>query len=378
MALHAGCGSAAPTGGTTTSGAGGDSAAPFDGGAFDARGDGSLVASDAADAGLAPVLVGITPNAMNEGSDASGPADVLQAELETFAAGTRVAVVTRAPRELDAAGLGELSSLRAFLAAHGQSIVMNLAVVDRAADGRTDELRAKPWNDPASITATHALIDALAEHLGGELVAMTFGRDVDIYLGHHLSARSAFRLFAADACAYARQRLGPTARLGVGVAFSFEGATLPDPAFAPLLDACSTAVLSYLPGLGSTEASSASAVAGALDAMIGAAAGKPIVLQALGYPSAPAVGSSPEKQGLFFQTFFQTLGPRRSAFAVVDVFELHDLGEAACAALAERQGQSADGPFASYLCSTGLHAAGDVAKPAWLEVLAGAASFAAP
>ncbi len=378
VAAHAGCGDAATTGDVSSSGAGGGSSTSRDAGAFDARGDGPLVPADAADAGLSPVLVAITPNPSTEAAGPPGPADSLKAQVETFAAGTRAIVLSRAPRDLDAAGLDALSSVRDFVASHGQAVVLNLAFVDRAFDGRQEGLRGKPWNDPASLSALDALVNTIATRFGPDLAGLTFGRDVDVYLAQHPSERAAFRAFAVEACTRAQKRLGAGPRLGVGVAFSFEGATKPDPIFAPVLAACSSAVISYMPGLGDQEAAPASAVAGAVDAMIGAAAGKPILLQGLAYPSAEVVGSSPEKQALFFQTFFQALGPRRAAFGLVEVFELHDLAKPACTAFAERQGESAIGPFASYLCSTGLHATGDQAKPAWLEVLAGASAFLVP
>lgn len=378
VALHAGCGGAEPGTGATTIGAGGGAWSSWDAGAVDARSDGAAPPVDAADAGPSPVLVAITPNPANEGASAPGPTASLEAELDTFAAGVRATVLSRAPRELDQAGLASLSAARSFLVEHGQAVVVNLAYVDRAADGRPDDMRAKPWNDPAALDALDALVDTVVDRIGDDLSGLTFGRDVDVYLSQHPSERAGFRGFAVEACAHAKARLAGRARLGVGVGFSFAGATTPDPIHGPVLAACSAAVLSYMPGLGGTDAVPASAVAGAVDAMIAAAGGKPILLQGVGYPSADAVGSSPEKQALFFQTFFQALGPRRAAFELVEVFQLHDLGKPLCAALAERQGESTSGPFASYLCSTGLHAAGDQAKPAWLEVLSGASSFLSP
>jgi hypothetical protein len=377
-AALAACGGGDPTGAATTPGAGGGAVAPFDGGTVDAPADGPAALADAADAAVAPVLVAITPNPRNEGAVPPGPDDVLAAEVDTIAAGARAVVLTRPMRDLDAAGLAGLSAEGAFFTSHGQLVVLNITMVDRAADGRPDALAGKAWDDPASFAALHDVIDGAVARLGTNLAGLTFGRDVDVYLAKHPSERPALRAFAAEACGHARQRVGASAPLGVGVAFSFEGATTPDPSFAPVLAACSAAVLSYMPGLGGSNVAPASAIAGAVDAMIGAASGKPIVLQALGYPSASLVGASPDKQALFFQTFFEALAPRRRAFALVDVFELHDLGPNACAALASAQGESPSGPFALYACSTGLHAAGDQAKPAWLDVLAGIAQFAAP
>jgi hypothetical protein len=87
---------------------------------------------------------------------------------------------------------------------------------------------------------------------------------------------------------------------------------------------------------------------------------------------------SEEQQRLFFQRFFDALGPRRSAFAFVNVDELHDRSLAVCHAYAASQGVELQSAFASFACSLGLFGRGEASKPAWREVLDGAATFASP
>jgi hypothetical protein len=137
-------------------------------------------------------------------------------------------------------------------------------------------------------------------------------------------------------------------------------------------------VLSYVPGLSSGRAPPTSTVAGALDAMAALAGGRPLVLQAVGYPSSPDAAGSDEKQRAFFQTLFDALGPRRAAFELVNVVELHDPSQAACDARAIVQGEPPGGPFARFACSLGLFDQGAASRPAWIEVASGAAAFATP
>jgi hypothetical protein len=105
---------------------------------------------------------------------------------------------------------------------------------------------------------------------------------------------------------------------------------------------------------------------------------KPIVLVATGASTSVALGASLEGQQQFFASLFGALQARRSHFDVVNVHELHDRSEAACAALAQSRGESVDGLYAQYACSSGLKAADGVAKPAWLSFVEGAAAFASP
>ena len=169
----------------------------------------------------------------------------------------------------------------------------------------------------------------------------------------------------------------PTWRPIGGIGFSFEGATAPDPSFGPLVGAGDLAVLSYLPGLG-TSALRAAALASDFDALVAQAAGRPIALTRVGAPSSVAIGSSPEQQRLFYEALFDALEPRRQAFLLVDAFELHDPTPDACQALAADQGEPPSGPFSDYACSLGLFEVGASAKPAWDEVLQGTAKFASP
>jgi hypothetical protein len=343
----------------------------------DAEGGGGA-GPDAGDAGVSPVLIGITPSPRSDHAGPPTAGDLLEAELATFAVGVRGVVVTRALHELDSNAYTALAAQGDFYEAHGKRVLMNLAIVDRAADGRPAPLDTFTWDHPDVITAVHTAIDGLFASFGGELAYLTFGRDVDFYLAGHPGMRGAFEHLVEDACAYAARHGSAPVGLRVGAGFSFDGAASPDPSFDTLLDAGDVAVLSYLPGLKDGSAAPASTVAAALDSMTALAGGKPVVLQALGYPSAPGADGSEEKQQLFFQTFFDALAPRRSVFELVNVVELHDPAAVACEAYAAAQGQSPDGAFASFVCSLGLFDQGATAKPAWLEVAAGAAAFATP
>jgi hypothetical protein len=328
---------------------------------------------DAADAGLSPVIVGITPSPGGDGDPTVG--DVVEARLAALAAGARGMVVRRALRDLSADGLTELAQEGEFYAKHKTRLAMSLALVDRAADGRPAELVALPWDAMPVREAVHHAIDGVVGSLGDALAYLSIGRDVDVWLGAHPEQRAGFEALVGDAIGYAHEH-APGVMVGVG--FSFDGAAQQNSSFTALLGASDIAVLTYLPGLGTTAAGPTSAVAGDADTMIARAGGKPIVLEALGYPSRSDVGGSDDKQALFLETFFGALAPRRAGFAFVNVEALHDLGAIRCAALTAAQGEPAGGPYAAYMCSLGLVTVTEDNKPAWPKFLKGAATFASP
>src|SRR5262245_15982466 len=115
-------------------GAGSGAGTPYDGGPGDGGGGGGGGSPDAGDAGLTPVLIGITPSPRSDHMGPPTAGDLLEAQLTTLAVGVRGAVVTRPLRDLDDAAYAALADLGAFYAQHGKEVLMSLALVDRVAD----------------------------------------------------------------------------------------------------------------------------------------------------------------------------------------------------------------------------------------------------
>jgi hypothetical protein len=334
---------------------------------------------DVGDAGLSPIVVGITPNPKVNGDGEPTAADKIEARLTTIAAGVRMVVVSLPWRDLAAGGDVAVASEIAFYEQHEKEVLFNLAFVDRKEDTRPDDLAMLAWDSPELKAAAEAAIQGVLEKFGKSLSVVTLGRDVDVFIDAHPDEREALEAFVKHMTFYTRGHPAAPSGLLVSAAVSFEGAAVsPSPSYEALLAASDVATLSYLPGVSKDEVAPASAVAGDLDSMIAASGGKPIVLQAVGYPSDAIVQSSPEKQHLFYETFWSALAPRRSAFTWINVFTLHDLGPAACEVYAAAQGATPDSPSAAFFCSMGLFSAEGAEKPAWSEVLYGTAAFASP
>ena len=354
-----------------------------DGGGFpdaddpDAAVDGDANSDDVADSGTFPVLVGVTPNPRGDGAPAIG--DVIDARLTAMAAGSRAVVIRRTPAELTSdAAWSQLESEASAYRKNGIAINFVFSVVDGTTRGLEPALSGFAWNDSAVLKAMYGRIDQAMVRLGGAAPYFLFGRDVDAYLGAHAAERAAFEAFVLELMAYVRMHPMAPPNMRVGAGFSFSGATLPDPSWSKLLEASDIAACSYLPGLGSDSVGLASNIATDADVLMVQAMGKPIVIEALGYPTSDVVGGSDAKQALFFDTFFTALGPRRSSFVFVNIEALHDLAPGRCAERATFAGQAVDGSWAAYACSLGLFTADSQPKPAWEVFINGAAAFASP
>jgi hypothetical protein len=356
-------------------------ASPPDGGPPVASdgGDGGLPEEDAdattdgGDGGISPVLLGISANAPAEEPGASGETSAL---LTTFAVGVRAVVVSPTLAELDDVGLARLGQLATLFAEQGKASTLELRIVDDAADGRPAELAALPWSDPTLAAAVDARIDEAIGALGGGLRFVVLGRDVDRYLAAHPSESFELKLFLAHALETAKAQAGEAVPVGIG--WSFEAATSASLRPAELDDASTLVATALLAGAPIAGAAPPGGTAAALDALVLSAGPRPIVLTALGATSGEDAGGTVEAQAAFFDGFFEALAPRRSAFALVNVRELHEREPAACDALALAHGEPAGGDYAAFVCSLGLFDADGAPKPAWAAVTSAVASFASP
>lgn len=372
------CGDDSSGGPASPQGGAGGGAMLSDGGADDA-GDGT----DGGDPdGQAPssakVLVGIEANASALPSGQEGAVSKLEASLQVIAAGVRVLVLRRSWREMNAASLSEMEADAVFYGGHGVEIFVNLAFIDRLKDERPDTLLGAAWDSPELLDGLKAAIDEVFAKLGKTVRALTLGNEVDVFLEAHPKDKATLQKLLEQACAYARSHPKAADDLKVGVSLSPDGLLIQGEPYKELLLLSDMAVLSYRPSLGKSELVQPGLVASDLDSMIAKVGGLPILLDPVSFPSAAELSSSPEKQGLFYESFFSALAARRKDIGWVNIVSVHDPAPDACKAYAEKQGQPVDGPFAAYVCSLGLALSTGEKKSSWEQVLSGTAAFALP
>lgn len=332
---------------------------------------------DAADGGAPRVVVSVTPNPAGDGPP--NVSDVAEARLTALAAGSRGVVLRRSPEDLTSEmSFTKLESETNAYAKNAIVVSFLFTVVDGSARKLESTFDGYAWDDSFVLKAMASRIDQILQRLGGKESYFLLGRDVDVYLAAHPDERPALEKFFGELIGYVRTHPMAPPNLRIGVGFSYAGVTVPDPSWPKLLEASDVATCSYLPGLGMDMAGSPGDIATDADVLVAKAQGKPIFLEALGFPTSDVVGGSDAKQALFLENFFTVLGPRRSSFEFVNIEGLHDLGPLRCADRAAFAGQATDGPWAKYACSLGLFTADKQPKAAWQAFLNGAAAFASP
>jgi hypothetical protein len=351
-----------------TTGPGGLTPAGPGGGA----GMGGAGGAEIPEGGQAPVYLGLSANPLSEQSEPT-PSEALLAELTAFAAGVRSIHVEARFGSLDSAAVAALAERLAQYTARDLRVVLTLLIVDGAAAHRPEGMEGVPWDDAALSVALDGELDAVFDAAGEHLDAVVFARALDVYLEEHPGEGGALLGLVAAAVDQVHER-APAILTGVGLRPSAD----PPPRYDEAAALGNALALSYLPGAGAAALPSDTSPAHDLDAMIALAGERPIILHALGFPSAPTLGSAPELQAQRLDAFMSALDARRSAFPLVNVVQLHDVPQPACEALLAAQGLLPDDPYGDYVCTTGLRDTTGAPKPAWQTFIQASGRFAGP
>ncbi len=342
-------------------------AGPMDG-AVDAAVDAAVV--DATVEG--ELQLGLKANAATTLQQPTAP-ELLLAEQTVLALKVRSVVLPFRWDSLDATALEALKVQVQRFRDSGLKVVLALQVVFRHEARKPAAIAQLSWDDPGTLEAINETIDQLLELVGDELYAIVLGRETDAYLLDHPGELTPLSAFLTHAMGHLSSKMD--APFGaVGLSFS---ASPPSSSYLALLELGNIYAVSYLPELGQPIVASEATPAKDLDSMIVLAAGRPTVLQAVGYTSAIALGSSADLQAERLGAFFQALQSRRSQIPIASVEQLHDLSDNACGFFAASQGLPKDDAEVEFVCNGGLRDQVSTAKPAWSTFVAASAANAA-
>ena len=346
----------------------------FGGGLQDAgNGDGSLdAASDGSglqDGGLMPVYLALVANPSQSDATPPTPAEQIEAELTAFAAGVGAVSLDVGWDELDADLLAaRVSDYRQ----RGLAVLVSLLVVDGEQSRLPASLTGQAWNAPATVAALEGSLAQILSATGTDIDTLILGRDVNRYLEAQPAESDALQaLLHAGIVELDALGASPPAR-AIGLGFV---AADPQTAYLDLASVGNVVALSYFPGLGEPTFPTQTSATKDLDAMIALANGRPLVLQAVGYPSATSLDSSADTQALQLDALFSALDPRREHVAAVVVHMLHDVVGEGCDALLASRGLDPGPPLSEHVCSLGLRDELGEPKAAWQRFLQAAAHY---
>ncbi len=253
---------------------------------------------------------------------------------------------------------GEIAALKR-LYANATSATLTLAPIQTTNVTVPSDLTGRPWNDPELIDRYVTTLDtvlAALEPLPIRVVAV--GNEVDVKLGNDAEAMEQFATLVQTVNDHLEPR-----RIRVGSKLTWDG--VQTRSARPILAASDLAIVSYYPiGLNGDpwRVRPVAVVEAEIDRLVSSVAPKPVYLAEVGYPSAPSLGSSPEKQGDFVDRMFDAWDRHRTIDGMCFTW-LFDLAPKVRASLVAQYG-IADQGFADYLGALGLLTDQGIEKPA--------------
>lgn len=257
---------------------------------------------------------------------------------------------------------------------------VGIQVINTSALEVPPDLASTPLDDPAMQTRFKALLDRVITPHKGAIKYLSIGNEVDAYLRAHPADWPRYKTFYVAMAAYAKS-LDPA--LQVGVTGTTDGAlTLSTALLKDLASTSDVVILTYYPlnfdAKGTIRVRDPNVVSADLAALLAFAGSRPLVLQEVGYPAAPSLASSEEKQAAFVSNVFAAWKANPGRIPFLNFFLLHDLTSKICSDLASYYGVSGSQDFYDFLCTLGLRKVDGTPRPAWNAFVTEAAGAGLP
>ena len=302
---------------------------------------------------------------------APGPQDYLDAVEAVRTSGARGAFESASWSDLATdAGLAKLVDALTAAQQRDDVVLLTLKVLDTNNRTTPADLSALAFDAPEVERRFHGLVDTLKPHLGPKVRYLSIGNEVDVYLAANMKAFDAYARFYADAVSYVHTTLPG---VSVGVTGTFDGSRGGFAAkMAQLNRSSDVVVMTYYP-LGPRFVPRPPSTAGPdIAQMLTIAAGRPLVLQEVGYPSATRLSSSESAQGQFATQVISAWHAAGPKIPLLNWFALGDLTAEVCDTFTRYYALPGDANFAAYLCSLGLRRVDGVPKASWPAFLTAA------
>ncbi len=245
----------------------------------------------------------------------------------------------------------------------GFTPVLTLQTIDTNNRTLPPDLMAEPFDSPKMLGRLEALMDAVANVLPKGPGPVMLGNEVDAYLLGHPSEVRAYETFLHSA----RKRLKekrPGTSVGVTTMFGTMAANLS--LVRELQDGMDLVAMTYYPLGANFQVLLVSDVGKHFGTMVQFCGNRKLYVQEAGYPAAPLLNSSEEKQAKFVDALFDTMKRQESRLYGVSYFLSIDFSDKLVDTFVKYYGLSAD-TFRAYLATLGLKDQFGTPRLAWPE-----------
>jgi hypothetical protein len=241
-------------------------------------------------------------------------------------------------------------------------VYLNLRIIDTLARSMPAPYAAWRFDDPRMTEKLTALLTAIQARNPAEIRWISIGNEVDPYFMKHLDEVTAYRQLLLNLTPVVK-KLFPGVILTVN--FEFNGIDHLNKELKPIFDLGEIFSVTYYPLNPDFTVRPPDVIQGDFKLILAAAGGKPVMFQEVGYPSSELLGSSPAKQALFLQMFFDQLRGSQPAVIGMTYLFMSDLPKALVESFGEYYNQPGSDKFKAFLATLGLFDGAGNPKPGW-------------
>jgi hypothetical protein len=252
------------------------------------------------------------------------------------------------------------------LSARGLKILFTFPVFDITSKTVPDDLLGLPLNHPTMTSRYRNAIDQILPYLNSDVIYFSVGNEVDFYLAANPAEWAPYKALVDDAINHIHS-VRPDMK--VGVTTTFQNSIVEAANIATLNTNTDIHIMTYyLTDSALMVRGPPDTILADLDTMVAQAAGKPLVLQEIGYPSSTINGGSEAGQAEFVEHVFarwQSIGAEKLPF--LSFFKRKDWNTDFCTTVTG--GQTSGGLFWEFMCSLGFTNNDLSPKPAWTTLI---------
>jgi len=253
----------------------------------------------------------------------------------------------------------------------GFKVMLNIQVINTNVKETPADLLGTSFSAASMISRFQMFINLVVPYLDSNVVSISIGNEVDVYLANHPGEWATYKQFY-DAAVQHLHTVAP--HLPVGVCCTYDGTVANLQQVTTLNQSSDMWITTYYPFMNGFDVRNPSSPMVDFPNMIAMAGGRPVQLQEVGYPSGRPNKSSPAKQAEFVRYVFAAWNNAGDSIPHLSYFGLHDLTFRQVRGFLSYYGVSARS-FRSFLLTLGLRDATGLPKPAWRDFQNGAATF---
>ena len=247
------------------------------------------------------------------------------------------------------------------LSARGLKILLTFSILDISNKTVPADLAALPLNDALMKSRYRNAIAQILPYLNSDVIYISVGNEVDSRLIANPGEWATYTELVNDAIMYIHTLL-PDVK--VGVTTTFENSVVESANIATLNANTDIHIMTYyLTDSSFTVRGPPNTVLTDMDTMLSQAAGKPLVLQEIGYPASLVNGGTESDQAEFVEhVFTKWLSVGAIQIPYIAFFKQKDWNPAFCETIT---GQVSPQAFYEFMCSLGFTNNDRSIKPAW-------------